>query len=55
MSSLKAPCPIADHHDFDQFSRGVPALDNWLKKKARSNNTSGGYCRYQSDIGLCDF
>ncbi len=40
MSSLKAPCPIADHHDLDEFTCGVAALDNWLKKKAISNERS---------------
>ena len=40
MSTLTAPCPLADHHDFTQFSCGVPALDNWLKKRARSNERS---------------
>ncbi|MCG7984646.1 MAG: GNAT family N-acetyltransferase [Candidatus Thiodiazotropha lotti] len=40
MSTLTAPCPLADHHDLDQFSCGVPALDNWLKKRARSNERS---------------
>jgi GNAT superfamily N-acetyltransferase len=40
MSTLIAPCPLADHHDFGQFTCGVPALDNWLKKRARSNERS---------------
>ncbi|MCG7922640.1 MAG: GNAT family N-acetyltransferase [Candidatus Thiodiazotropha lotti] len=40
MSTLTAPCPLADYHDLDQFSCGVPALDNWLKKRARSNERS---------------
>lgn len=37
MSSLKAPSPVADHHDLDAFTCGVAVLDDWLKKKAKSN------------------
>lgn len=40
MSKLIAPCPIADHHDLDQFSCGVPSLDTWLRKRAKSNERS---------------
>ncbi|MEE8058448.1 MAG: GNAT family N-acetyltransferase [Pseudomonadales bacterium] len=50
MSTLIAPCPLADHHDFDQFSCGVPTLDNWLKKRARSNERS----RASRTYVLCD-
>jgi len=40
MSKLIAPCPLADHQDLDQFSCGETSLDNWLKKRARSNERS---------------
>ena len=50
MSKLLAPCPITDHHDLDQFSCGVPNLDNWLKKRARSNERS----RASRTFVLCD-
>jgi GNAT superfamily N-acetyltransferase len=50
MSTLLAPCPITDHHDFNQFSCGVPSLDNWLKKRARSNERS----RASRTYVLCD-
>jgi GNAT superfamily N-acetyltransferase len=50
MSKLLAPCPIADHHDLDQFSCGVPNLDNWLQKRARSNERS----RASRTYVLCD-
>jgi GNAT superfamily N-acetyltransferase len=40
MTTLIAPCPLTEHHDLDQFSCGVPTLDNWLKKRARSNERS---------------
>ena len=40
MTELIAPCPIADHHDLDQFFCGVTSLDHWLKKRARPNERS---------------
>lgn len=40
MSTLIAPYPIADYHNLDEFSCGFPSLDNWLKKRARSNERS---------------
>jgi predicted N-acetyltransferase YhbS len=50
MSKLNTPCPLADHHNFDSFTCGVPALDNWLKKRARSNERS----RASRTYVLCD-
>ena len=50
MSKLHAPCPIADHHNFDAFNCGVSSLDNWLKKRARSNERS----RASRTYVLCD-
>ena len=50
MSKLHAPCPIADHHNFDTFNCGVASLDNWLKKRARSNERS----RASRTYVLCD-
>lgn len=50
MSTLIAPCPIADHHDLDPFSCGVSSLDNWLKKRVRSNEHS----RASRTYVLCD-
>ena len=50
MTKLVAPCPIADHHNFDQFSCGITSLDNWLKKRARSNERS----RASRTFVLCD-
>lgn len=37
MSKLTAPSRLAEHHHLDNFCCGVPVLDNWLKKRARSN------------------
>jgi len=50
MTKFIAPCPIADHHDLDQFTCGVTSLDNWLKKRARSNERS----RASRTFVLCD-
>ena len=50
MSKLHAPCPIAGYHNFDEFKCGVSLLDNWLKKRARSNERS----RASRTYVLCD-
>lgn len=50
MPKLHAPCPIAEHHNFDAFNCGVASLDNWLKKRARSNERS----RASRTYVLCD-
>ncbi len=50
MTGLIAPCPIADHHDLDQFASGVTSLDTWLRKRARSNERS----RASRTFVLCD-
>jgi GNAT superfamily N-acetyltransferase len=38
---LTAPEPLADVHDLSLFSCGEPALDDWLRKRARANQASG--------------
>ena len=50
MPKSHAPCPIAEHHNFDTFNCGVSSLDNWLKKRARSNKRS----RASRTYVLCD-
>lgn len=35
------PEPLADHHDLSVFESGVPALDQWLNRRARANQVSG--------------
>ena len=50
MSKLHAPCPIAEHHNFEAFNCGVSLLDNWLKKRAMSNERS----RASRTYVLCD-
>lgn len=39
--SLSPPEPLADHHDLSAFLSGTPSLDDWLKRRARSNQASG--------------
>jgi len=38
---LSAPEPLAAHHKIDEFSCGEPTLDDWLKRRALANQTSG--------------
>jgi GNAT superfamily N-acetyltransferase len=38
---LLAPAPLADAHDIAAFDSGVPALDDWLKRRARANHAGG--------------
>jgi predicted N-acetyltransferase YhbS len=39
--TLSAPEPLASHHAIDSFSCGEPALDDWLRRRARANQVSG--------------
>jgi GNAT superfamily N-acetyltransferase len=39
--NLNAPAPLADHHQLGAFNSGIPALDDWLKRRARVNQVSG--------------
>jgi GNAT superfamily N-acetyltransferase len=38
---LSRPEPLADAHEPAEFSSGVASLDDWLKRRARSNQVSG--------------
>jgi GNAT superfamily N-acetyltransferase len=44
--TLTAPQPITDAHDVLHFDSGVPALDDWLKRRARGNQASGASRTY---------
>ena len=46
VGTLRAPEPLAPHHDVSRFSCGVPALDAWLRGKARMNEARGGARTY---------
>ncbi len=39
--SLSAPAPLAEHHELNAFNSGEGSLDDWLRKRARANQTSG--------------
>jgi GNAT superfamily N-acetyltransferase len=38
---LFAPAPLAPEHSLDPFDSGVAPLDDWLKRRARSNQAEG--------------
>ena len=38
---LAAPTPLNDSHSLSEFDSGEPALDDWLKNRARKNQVSG--------------
>jgi GNAT superfamily N-acetyltransferase len=44
--TLRAPEPIHETHEIESFDSGVPALDNWLKRRARGNQASGASRTY---------
>jgi GNAT superfamily N-acetyltransferase len=39
--TVGSPEPLADHHDLEHFNSGVQSLDDWLKRRARGNQSSG--------------
>ncbi len=39
---LSAPEPLAPHHALGDFDSGVATLDDWLKRRAAANQSSGG-------------
>ena len=39
--TLGAPSPVDGSHDVSAFSCGHPSLDDWLKRRALTNHTSG--------------
>lgn len=51
-----APEPLAPHHELDAFESGVATLDEWLKRRARRNESDGAsrtfvLCMGQSVVG----
>lgn len=38
---LVRPEPLSDRHNLDGFSSGIPALDDWLRRRALANRASG--------------
>jgi GNAT superfamily N-acetyltransferase len=43
---LSAPAPLSPDHRLDDFACGVDSLDDWLKRRARSNQVSGASRTY---------
>ena len=44
--ALSAPGPLTGEHQIDSFDSGEPALDDWLKRRARANQASGASRTY---------
>lgn len=44
--TIRPPELLADHHNIDDFCSGVPSLDDWLKRRARSNQSGGASRTY---------
>jgi GNAT superfamily N-acetyltransferase len=42
VTKLLAPCPLAPHHELEEFQSGIGPLDDWLKRQARHNEAEGG-------------
>ena len=49
--TVAAPVLLDDHHQLDVFDCGVPALDDWLKRRARGNAASGASHTYVATEG----
>ncbi|HXC54242.1 MAG TPA: GNAT family N-acetyltransferase [Rhizomicrobium sp.] len=47
---LSAPEPLTERHDLSSFSSGKPALDNWLKQRALSNQQKS----FSAVVVVCD-
>ena len=46
MDRVSAPVPLGPEHDFSQFTSGEPAVDSWLRSRARQNEARGGARSY---------
>jgi GNAT superfamily N-acetyltransferase len=44
--SLSSPEPLAADHQIESFDSGEPVLDDWLRRRARANQTSGASRTY---------
>jgi GNAT superfamily N-acetyltransferase len=43
---LSSPEPLTDEHQSDGFDSGEPALDDWLRRRARANQAGGASRTY---------
>ena len=39
--TLNAPIPLGGHHELAEFNSNVPDLDDWLRRRARTNRAGG--------------
>lgn len=39
LQRISSPTPLGENHDLTQFNCGEPALDDWLKNRARKNES----------------
>lgn len=39
--TIETPQPLAHHHDLERFDCGVESLNQWLKRRALKNQTTG--------------
>ena len=44
--TLSSPEPLSDDHQTESFDSGEPALDDWLRRRARANQASGASKTY---------
>jgi GNAT superfamily N-acetyltransferase len=44
--ALSPPQPLAEDHELEDFDSGEPSLDDWLRRRARSNQVSGASRTY---------
>lgn len=49
---LSAPVPLAPEHDLEPFESGVAPLDEWLRRRARSNEAEGASRTFVLCAGL---
>jgi GNAT superfamily N-acetyltransferase len=49
--SHRRPEPLGKHHRLDEFHSGEPALDEWLKRHARSAHASGSARVFVATLG----
>lgn len=48
-AKLSAPVPLSEGHDLSDFDCGVPVLNDWLKERARKNES-----RFSRTYVVCD-
>lgn len=50
--TISAPEPLKAQHDVEAFASGVESLDNWLRRRALRNQTSGASRTFVACDGL---